>query len=138
MLEKSPMKERRVVNALTHIEMLDKIGGGPAVKQSAKEWAIRCALNWHTKARSAVRHMLAGERKMSAQEEWDIELGYLKHCAHLIEAHRDEDRKLFATIRSSLEYLENADPEFHRPAIEALGELADTLRGVVGETRGED
>lgn len=137
-MEKFSMKRRRMNSAVTHQQMLDRIGGGPAVKFTAKDWAIRCALSWHSKARSSIRHLLNGEQKFTAQEERDVELGYLKHCADMIEGHRNADKQLFATIRSSLEYLERADPDFHRPAIQALGELADRLRGVAGEGRTED
>jgi hypothetical protein len=119
---------------LTHLQMLKLIGGGEGVKMPAMDHAIRKRLNWWTKARSAVRHILHGEQKLTSQDERDIELGYLKYCADLIEAHRHEDEQHLATIRSSLEYLQSVDPDFHRPAIEALGQLADRLRNIAVKT----
>lgn len=123
--------------ALSHIEMLDKIGGGVGVKMLAKDHKIRKRLKWHDKAKSAIRHILNGEQTLSGQDERDIELGFLTYCADLIEAHRDEDQKMLETIRSSLEYLQAADADFHRPAIEALGAFADRLRGSLGRPRPE-
>lgn len=122
---------------LSYIEMLDKIGGGDGVKMLAKDHLIRKRLGWKDKAKTAIRHILNGEQTLSGQDERDIELGYLNYCADLIEAHQDEDRKMLETIRSSLEYLQAADADFHRPAIEALGAVADRLRGSLGRSRPE-
>lgn len=122
-------KRDRMYSPLTHIEKLDRIGGGEKVKFAAKDWAIRVRLKWHDKARSAIRHILNGEQKLSGQDERDIDLGFMKHCAAQIERHRDEDRQLLETIRSTAEYLENADPQFHGPTLEALREIAHRLGG---------
>jgi hypothetical protein len=127
-----------MIEALTHREMLDKIGGDEKLPAKAREWSIRKALNWHTKAKSAIRHLLAGEQKFSPQEERDVEAGFMRFCADQIRRHHEEDRQYLATIRSSIDRLESIDPDFHRPAIQALGELADCLRGVAGEAGGED
>ena len=120
---------------LTHREMLDKIGGGEAVKATAKDWNIRCALSWHEKAKSAIRHLLAGEQKFTPQDERDVEAGFMRFCADQIRRHNEQDREYLATIKSSIARLENIDPDFHRPAIQALGELADCLGSVAGEAR---
>lgn len=126
-------KGRPMIGELTHIQMLGKIGGGEGPKFQAKDWEIRKRLNWHDKAKSAIRHLLAGERKFSPQEERDVEAGFMRFCADEIRRHHDEDREYLAQIRSSIEHLERIDPDFHRPAIQALGELADCLRSVAGE-----
>jgi hypothetical protein len=135
-MEKSSRPGPKMFVGVTHAEMLEQIAEGR--KAEARDWHLRCKLNWHEKAKSFVRHVWYGEQELSAQDERDIELAYIRYHADQIEANRAEDRRLFATIRSSLEYLESADPEFHRPAIEALGELADRLRGVAGQARNED
>lgn len=126
-----------MIEALTHQEMLAKIASGEK-KFAAKDWRIRKALNWHAKAKSAVRHLLAGEQTFSPQEERDVEAAFLQFCADQIRRHHEEDRQYIATIKSSIQHLENIDPDFHRPAIQALGELADCLRGVAGKAGREN
>lgn len=134
---KLPMKVRPMIEALTHKQMLDKIGGGDSVKLTAKDWTVRRALNWHTKAKSAVRHLLAGEQKFSPEEQRDVEAGFLRFCADEIRRHHEEDQRLIATLQSSLEYLSKIDPEFHQPAIQALRSMADRIGHVAGGPRQE-
>lgn len=137
MAVKVPTKKGQpVIVELTHKQMLEKIGGDG--KFAAKDWRIRRALDWGAKAKSAIRHLLDGERKFSAQEERDVEAGYMRFCAALIKAHHEEDQKLIATIRSSLAYLESVDPDFHRSAIEALRSMAGDLGDLAGQGRPQD
>lgn len=127
-----------MIEALTHSQMLDKIGGGDGPKLPAKEWNIRKALSWHDKAKSAIRHLLAGEQKFSPQEQRDVEAGFMRFCADQIRRHHEQDQQYLATIKSSIERLETIDPDFHRPAIQALGELADTLGRLAGSSGKQD
>lgn len=121
---------------VTHIEMLEELGGGR--KAEARDWHLRCLLGWHKKARTALRHILNGEQKLSAQDERDIEAAFIRFHADQIEANREEDRQHYATLRSALEYLEKADPDFHRPAIEALRDVAGRLGNLVDQGGAED
>jgi hypothetical protein len=126
----------KMFSGVTHIEMLEKLGGDR--KAEALDWHLRCLLNWHTKAKSAIRHILYGEQTLTAQDERDIEAAYIRFHADQIEANREEDRSHYATLGAVLQYLETVDPEFHRPAIEALRDVADRLGNMVGQARGED
>lgn len=100
------------------VEKLSAIGGNG--KWLEREWRIRVRLCWHDKARSAIRHMVYGERKPSVQEAKEIELAYVKHCAERIEAHRVENAKLFHSMRSAIAAMESSDPEFFGPQLEAM------------------
>lgn len=117
------------------VEKLEAIGGDG--KWLERDWRIRVRLNWHHKARSAVRHMLDGTRRIDAAEAKQIELAHVKYCAEQIEANRVENAKLFASMRSAIAAMEASDPEFYGPHIEALG--ADMLRrgNLVSKNRGE-
>lgn len=64
------------------VEKLTAIGGPGPLKQ--REWRIRVRLNWHHKAKSAVRHMLYGARQPTYQEAREIEAAHLKFCAERI------------------------------------------------------
>lgn len=135
-MEKSSRPGRKMFVGVTHIEMLEELGGDR--KAEALDWYLRNKLGWHDKARSAIRHILYGEQALSAQDERDIEAAYIRFHADEIEANRERDRKHYDTLRSTLAFLETADPDFHRPAIEALRDVADRLGNLVGQTRAED
>ena len=100
---------------------LSELGGGG--KLAEREWRIRCRLNWHRKPKSAVRHLLYGERRPSLDEAKEIEAAHLRLCAEKIEANRDDNARLFAAMRTALATMEASDPEFYRPHIEAVREL---------------
>lgn len=102
-------------------EKLAAIGGDGPLK--SREWRIRSRLNWHTKARSAVRHMLYGERCPTLEEAKQIEAAHLKYCAERINANAAENEALLSEMRSALAAMETCDPEFFRPHIEAVGKL---------------
>lgn len=99
----------------------EKLGalGGPG-KLAERDWRIRCRLNWHHKSKSAVRHLLYGERRPSIEEARQIEAAHLRMCAEKIEANREENRNLFSATRSALAAMEEGDAEFYGPQIEAL------------------
>lgn len=104
-----------------YVEKLDQIGGGSEVKKFAlKDWQIRARLKWHDKAKSAIRHILRGDRKLSGQEEREIEAAHLRFCADAIKAKHDETKDLFASMRRAIDAMERSDPEFYRPHIEAV------------------
>jgi hypothetical protein len=135
-MEKSSRPGPKMFVGVSHVEMLEQLGGKR--KAEARDWHLKCLLGWHTKAKSAIRHILYGERTLTAQEERDIEAAFIRYHADQIEANRAEDRKHYATLRSALEYLETADPDFHRPAIEALRDVAGRLGNMVGQAGTED
>lgn len=117
-------------------EKLSAIGG--AGKLEEREWRIRCRLNWHTKARSAVRHLLHGERKPSLEESKQIEAAHLRYCAEKIEANANENRQLFESMRQALAAMEASDPEFYRPHIETVRELLFHSRDMGRQESRED
>jgi hypothetical protein len=121
---------------VTHIEMLEELGGDR--KAEARDWHLRCLLNWHDKAKSAIRHILSGEQKLSGQDERDIEAAYITYHADEIEANREEDRKHYAALRDVIAVLETADPEIHRKAIEAVRDVAGRLGSMASQGRAED
>jgi hypothetical protein len=102
-------------------EKLAAIGGAGPLK--SREWRIRSRLNWHTKATSAVRHMLYGERTPSLEEAKQIEAAHLRYCAERINANAAENASLLREMQSALAAMEACDPEFFRPHIESVGEL---------------
>lgn len=91
-------------------EKLTAIGGHGPLK--LREWRIRVRLNWHHKARSAVRHLLYGERSPSLEEARQIEAAHLKYCAERIHANAAENAALFREMQSALTAMEESDPEF--------------------------
>ncbi|MFT3987209.1 hypothetical protein [Aestuariivirga sp.] len=118
------------------VEKLSVIAG-PG-KLAEREWRIRCRLNWHTKPKSAVRHLLYGERQPSLEEAKQIEAAHIKHCAQKIEANRDENRRLYDAMREALSAMEATDPDFYRPHIEAVGEMLLRGRNAAGQAGTED
>jgi len=103
------------------VEKLAALGGDGPFK--AREWKIRSRLNWHTKARSTVRHILSGARKVSLEEARQIEAAHLRFCAEKVEANRDENRKLLDSLRQSLAAMEASDPEFFSEQAEAVRQI---------------
>lgn len=128
MLEKFSMEA--VLNKLA------AIGGNGKFQE--KDWRIRCRLNWHTKAKSAVRHMLSGARKIEPEEIKDIEEGFIKHFPEMVEAHRAANRQLFDQMRTEVARLEAGDVEFHKPQIEAMRSVLLQLGNMVGQNGIED
>lgn len=128
MLEKSSM------NAIA--EKLTDIGGFGPLKE--REWRIRCRLNWHNKAKSAIRHMLYGERFPSIEEAKQIEAAHLKYCAERIKANAAENANLLSQMRSALAAMEASDAEFFEPHIKAVGELLLQRRYQSGEAGDQD
>ncbi len=111
--------EKRSMTALA--EKLADIGGNGPLK--LRDWRIRCRLNWHDKARTAVRHMLYGERSPTIEEAKQIEAAHLKYCAERIRANAAENETLVREMQSALAAMEASDPEFYGPHIEAVREL---------------
>lgn len=112
-------------------EKLSAIGGQGPLK--AREWRIRCRLGWHNKAPSAIRHLLYQERRPSLDEAREIEAAHLRFCAEKINENRAENAALLASMRSALAAMEQADPEFYRAHIEALGAMLLQSRHQAGE-----
>jgi hypothetical protein len=127
------MLEKGSMNALA--EKLSDIGGHGPLK--AREWRIRCRLNWHHKASSAVRHLLYRERCPSLDEAKEIEAAHLKFCAEKLLENRAENQTLMASMRSALAAMEESDPEFYRAHIEAVGAMLLQSRHQAGEGGGE-
>ena len=126
-LGKSPMSSL--------VRKLSEIGGDGPFK--SVDWRIRVRLNWHHKAKSAVRHILEGVRKIDLDEAAEIEAAHLKWCAEKVEANRDENRKLFDAMRKSIEAMEQGDSEFYRPHIEAVRDLLLQHGNVSGQAGSE-
>ena len=112
-------------------EKLTALGGSGPLKM--REWRIRCRLGWHTKAASAVRHLLYGERNATLDEAREIEAAHIKYCAEKLHANRAENEALLQQMRSALAAMEQSDPEFFSAHIEALGQLLLQRRGQAGE-----
>jgi len=117
-------------------EKLDAIGGHGPLK--AREWRIRCRLNWHDKAASAVRHLLYGERRPTVDEAKQIEAAHLRYCAERIRANAAENETLLSSMRAALAAMEAADPEFFRPHVEAVGAMLLQRGHQASETGDED
>jgi hypothetical protein len=117
-------------------EKLSAIGGDGPLK--SREWRIRSRLNWHTKAASAVRHMLYGERTPSLDEAKQIEAAHLRYCAERINANAAENASLLREMQSALAAMEACDPEFYRPHVEAVRELLLQRWGQAGENGDKD
>lgn len=116
-------------------ERLAALGGEGRWK--ACEWRIRVRLNWHTKAKSAIRHLVRGEQVPTLEEVREIEAAHLKYCAEKVEANRDENTRLFASMHSAIAAMEKSDPEFYRPHIEAIRDTVLRLGNIPGGTGGE-
>lgn len=101
-------------------EKLRAIGGDG--KFAACEWRIRVALNWHTKPKSTIRHMINLERRPTYQEAQEIEAAYAKHCAAKVEQNRRENAELIESIIRFAEQARHVDEDFYQPRLEALRE----------------
>lgn len=103
-------------------------GDGRAKHREAK---VRSTLNWRDKAKSAVRHMLAGEQVPSLDEAAAIEAAYDK-----IERERHE---LFKVMQAGLRAMENSkDAEFYSAHIDALRRYLLPRGEVAGGNSGQD
>ena len=101
-------------------------------KLELREYRVKSALNWRTKARSTIRHLLKGEQRPSLEEATQIEAAHFRHCAKTIEANRNENAKLFASMQSALEAMQASDPEFFASQIAAVSEILLRGRNVAG------
>jgi hypothetical protein len=128
------MMEESSMTALA--EKLTDIGGTGPLK--AREWRIRCRLNWHDKASSAVRHLIYGERRPSLDEAREIEAAHLKYCAEKILENRAENASLLSSMHAALAAMESSDPEFYRAHIEALGAMLLQSRSQSRENGGDN
>ena len=117
------------------VEKLTALGGIGSFK--SREWRIRVRLSWHTKSKSAVRHILSGARKISLEEGREIEAAHIKWCASQVKAHRDADAKLFAEMQSAIEAMQRSDPEFYRPHIEAVRDILFPAGNMGNDKSGE-
>ena len=120
------------------VEKLVAIGGGPGLKLTALDWNIRKRLNWHRKAKSAVRHILNGERQIDVEEAKQIEAAHLKYCAEKVRQNAAENAALFEQMRAALVAMEAVDAEFFSKDIEAVGELLLQRRHQTRETGIQD
>lgn len=130
------MKLERCSSVTALAEKLSVLGGHGPLK--SREWRIRCRLGWHSKAQSAVRHLLYGERSATHEEAKQIEAAYLKHCAERIQQHAAETAHLYRELQSALAAMEASDPEFFAPHIDAVRELLFQRRNQARETGSED
>jgi hypothetical protein len=126
--------EKLSMNAIA--EKLADIGGSGPLK--SREWRIRCRLNWHNKAASAVRHMLYGARRPSLEEAKQIEAAHLKYCAERIRQNAAENAALLQEMRSALAAMETSDPEFFAPHIATVREMLLQRRDQAGENGNGD
>ena len=103
------------------LNKLSAIGG--TGKFEVREMRIRTRLRWHTKPKTAIRHMLQGEQRPDIEEAREIEAGHLKYCAEQIKANNNENVRLFESMRAALVAMQTTDPDFFRPHVEAVREL---------------
>lgn len=103
------------------VDKLSFIAGGG--KLAERDWRVRCSLNWHSKPKSVVRHMLHGERRPSLEEAQQIEAAHLKAAAEKVKANAAENEALFCSMRSALAAMEASDAEFFSTQIEAVREI---------------
>ena len=118
------------------VDKLAAIGGPGPLKQ--REWRIRVRLNWHHKAKSAVRHMLYGARQPTYQEAREIEAAHLKFCAERIRQNAAENEALLSSMRSAVAAMENCDPAFFQPHVDAMREILLQRRSQASEGEGLD
>lgn len=111
--------EKSSMHALA--DKLAALGGEGPLK--AREWRIRCRLNWHDKAASAIRHLLYSERRPTLNEAKEIEAAHLRYCAERIHANRAENENLLSSLRAAAAAMEASDPDFFREHIQAAGEM---------------
>lgn len=128
--EHSSVMEKLYMTEL--VQKLHAIGGSGPLKM--REWRIRTRLNWHTKAASAVRHLLYRERAPSLEEAKQIEAAHLKYCAERINANAAENASLLREMQSALAAMEQSDPEFFEPTLEAVRQLLFQRWNQSGET----
>lgn len=117
-------------------EKLAAIGGNGPLK--SREWRIRSRLNWHTKAQSAVRHLIYGERNATLDEAREIEAAHIKYCAEKLHANRAENAALLQSMQSALAAMEESDPEFFEPTLQAVRAMLLQRRGQVREGGDKD
>jgi hypothetical protein len=118
------------------VDKLAAIGGPSPLKQ--REWRIRVRLNWHHKAKSAVRHMLYGARQPTYQEAREIEAAHLKFCAERIRQNAAENEALLSSMRSAVAAMEACDPAFFEPHLLAMREILLQRRSQAAEGEGLD
>jgi hypothetical protein len=111
------MEEKSMESLVTKLNDIAGFG-----KLANRELRLRSLLNWRTKAKSSIRHLLHGEQRPSLEEAKEIEAAHLKHCAEKIERNRAETIKLFNTMRASIAAMEASDPEFYEPHIAMVRE----------------
>jgi len=116
-------------------EKLGDLGGTGPLK--AREWRIRCRFGRHDKAATAVRHLIYGERMPTIEEVKQIEAAHLKFCAEKVRQNALETDALFREMHAALAAMEESDPEFYRPHIEAVRELLFPHRDSPGEDSDE-
>jgi len=117
-------------------EKLTALGGHGPLK--SREWRIRCRLNWHDKAASAIRHLLYGERRPTLAEAKQIESAHLCYCAERIRENAAENETLLSSMRTALAAMEASDPEFFEPTIKAVGEMLLQRRSQASERGRKD
>jgi hypothetical protein len=118
------------------VEKLSALGGSGPLK--AREWRIRCRLNWHDKAASAVRHLLYRERCPTIVEAREIEAAHARYCAERIRANAAENQSLISSLRSALAAMETTDPAFFEPTIESVRAILLQRWAQASEPGGED
>lgn len=89
-------------------------------KLAVREYRVRSRLNWHTKAKTAVRHLLHGEQKADEDERLQIDAAHARWCAEKIEANTHDTARLIASIAEFAERASRVDAEYFREDIEAL------------------
>ena len=103
--------------------LADKLGAiAGAGKLEQRVWRVRIRCRWHHKARTAVRHLLYGERRASLEEARDIEAAFARYCAEKIEKNRAENADLLKSIVIFAEIAARVDAEFYQHHLEALRE----------------
>lgn len=118
------------------VEKLVELGGDGKFEE--QDWRIRRRLNWHHKAKSVVRHIISGARHIKPDEVDEIRIAHLKFCAESIEANRNENAKLFASMQSAIAAMQATDPEFYAPHVAAVSDVVLRLGNVAGDSRREN
>lgn len=82
--------------------------------------------------------MLNGERQISAVEAKEIEAAHLKWCADKARSNAAENEAIFREMRAALVAMEQTDPEFYRPHVEAVRDILLQFGHGSGEGRIQD
>lgn len=126
----------RFSNLAAVAEKLAALGGHGRLKE--REWRIRVRLGWHRMPATTIRHMLYGERRPSVDEAREIEAAHVRYCAEKVRQNAAENEALFQQMRSALAAMQESDPDFYGPHIEAVRNILFPNGDMGSQNRSKD